>query len=304
MNVCISSAIRIEVVKAAMDSGAGTDPLHDDVLPSRPGPFRRGTYGDNAEGPKGDIEWVVHFTTGSEAIDLAMAMARGYTGNPDLIALRTAYHGPTSAAQSVTGIAAGAIRGCPATSPSWPSRTSIAASSGAMRGRAYLDEIERVIQTSTTGRVAGILIESVQGYGGIIEMPPAICPARRNRCGRRAACISPTKCNPASAAPAGIVGLRGRRGDPDIVVMAKGISTASRWARWWRGARSPSRWARGSCSTPTVEPHFLRRGAGGVAGAEARPTAGECATGWRRSAETVAGPLPEISRHRRRAGAG
>ena len=55
--------------------------------------------------PDGNIDWVVHFTSsGAEAVDLAMAMARGYTGNLDMLALRSAYHGPTSAAQSVTGI--------------------------------------------------------------------------------------------------------------------------------------------------------------------------------------------------------
>ena len=36
------------------------------------------------KGPKGDVEWVVHFTnSGAEAIDLAMTMARTYTGNLD-----------------------------------------------------------------------------------------------------------------------------------------------------------------------------------------------------------------------------
>ena len=49
---------------------------------------------------------MVHFTnSGSEAVDLALTMAREYTGNLDVLALRTAYHGPTAAAQSVTGIA-------------------------------------------------------------------------------------------------------------------------------------------------------------------------------------------------------
>jgi acetylornithine/N-succinyldiaminopimelate aminotransferase len=48
----------------------------------------------------------VFFTnSGAEAVDLAMTMARTYTGNLDLLALRTAYHGPTAAAQSITGIA-------------------------------------------------------------------------------------------------------------------------------------------------------------------------------------------------------
>ena len=35
----------------------------------------------------------------------------------------------------------------------------------------YLDEIERTLKFSTTGSVAGIFVESVQGYGGIIRMP-------------------------------------------------------------------------------------------------------------------------------------
>ena len=47
----------------------------------------------------------VFFTnSGAEAVDLALTMARGYTGNLDMLALRNGYHGPTAAAQSVTGI--------------------------------------------------------------------------------------------------------------------------------------------------------------------------------------------------------
>lgn len=117
-------------------------------------------------------DWVVHFTnSGSEAVDLAMVMARTYTGNLDLLALRTAYHGPTSGAQSLTGIAA--FR-----HPGMPGNVAFVAEPNQYRGifgpgtTPYLDEIERVIATATTGRVAGIFVESVQGYGGIIEMPP------------------------------------------------------------------------------------------------------------------------------------
>ena len=116
-------------------------------------------------------EWVVHFTnSGSEAIDLAMVMARTFTGNLDLLALRTAYHGPTSAAQSLTGIAG--FR-----HPGMPGNVAFVAEPNQYRGifgpgtEPYLDEIDRVIATATTGRVAGIFVESVQGYGGIVEMP-------------------------------------------------------------------------------------------------------------------------------------
>jgi alanine-glyoxylate transaminase/(R)-3-amino-2-methylpropionate-pyruvate transaminase len=167
---------------------------------------------------------VVHFTnSGSEAIDLAMVMARTYSGNLDLLALRTAYHGPTSAAQSLTGISG--FR-----HPGMPGNVAFVPEPNQYRGifgpgtEPYLDEIERVIATSTTGRVAGIFVESVQGYGGIVEMPKGYMSGAAERV-RAAGGIYV-----ADEVQSGF----GRTGDhmwgfeadgvvPDIVVMAKGI---------------------------------------------------------------------------------
>ena len=173
--------------------------------------------------PKGH-EWVVHFTnSGSEAIDLAMVMARTYTGNMDLLALRTAYHGPTSAAQSLTGIAG--FR-----HPGMPGNVAFVAEPNQYRGifgagtEPYLDEIERTIAGATTGKVAGIFVESVQGYGGIVEMPPGYMSGAAERV-RAAGGLYV-----ADEVQSGF----GRTGEhmwgfeadgvvPDIVVMAKGI---------------------------------------------------------------------------------
>jgi alanine-glyoxylate transaminase/(R)-3-amino-2-methylpropionate-pyruvate transaminase len=88
----------------------------------------------------------------------------------------------------------------------------------------YLDEIDRVIDSSTSGRLAGMIIEPVQGYGGIVPMPEGYIAGAFERVRAR-----------------GGVGIIdevqsgvGRTGDhfwafeghgvvPDIVVMAKGI---------------------------------------------------------------------------------
>lgn len=174
--------------------------------------------------PDGDIEWVVHFTnSGSEAIDLAMTMARTYTGNLDLLALRTAYHGPTAAAQSITGISGWRH-------PGMPGNVAFVAEPNQYRGifgegvDPYLDEIERTIQTATTGQIAGMFIESVQGYGGIIEMPKGYMTGAAERVRAAGGLLI------ADEVQAGF----GRTGDhmwgferdgviPDIVVMAKGI---------------------------------------------------------------------------------
>lgn len=121
--------------------------------------------------PAGE-EWVVHFTnSGAEAIDLAMMMARAYTGNLDLIALRNSYHGASYGAQSVTGV--GNFRH----NVGQLSNISFAAEPDQYRGifgpgtQAYLDDLDRVISYTTTKKLAGMLIEPVQGYGGIVEMP-------------------------------------------------------------------------------------------------------------------------------------
>ena len=117
-------------------------------------------------------DWVVHFTnSGTEAIDLAMMMARGYTGNPDLIALRNSYHGATYGAQAITGVKnfrhnVGHL-----------SNITFAVEPSQYRGifgqgtQPYLDDLDRTITYTTSGAVAGMVIEPVQGYGGIVEMP-------------------------------------------------------------------------------------------------------------------------------------
>ncbi|RKF16768.1 aspartate aminotransferase family protein [Roseovarius spongiae] len=169
-------------------------------------------------------EWVVHFTnSGAEAIDLAMTMARTFTGNLDLLALRTAYHGPTAAAQSVTGIAGWRHPGMPGNVAFVPEPNQYRGIFGAGT-QPYLDEIARVIATATTGRLAGMLIESVQGYGGIVGMPEGYLSGAAERVRAAGGLYI------ADEVQSGF----GRTGDhfwafekdgvvPDIVVMAKGL---------------------------------------------------------------------------------
>jgi alanine-glyoxylate transaminase / (R)-3-amino-2-methylpropionate-pyruvate transaminase len=117
-------------------------------------------------------EWVVHFTnSGAEAIDLAMMMARCATGNQDIIALRNSYHGATYGAQAVTGV--GNFRH----NTGQLSNITFAAEPNQYRGifgkgsQPYLDDLERTISYTTSGALAAILVEPVQGYGGIVPVP-------------------------------------------------------------------------------------------------------------------------------------
>ncbi len=225
MNVCISVGhSHPRVVAAAMEQAQELTHCTTMFYHPVPAHFAEELAATMPKGPKGDMEWVVHFTnSGSEAIDLAMTMARTATGNLDLLSLRTAYHGPTAAAQSITGISGWRH-------PGMPGNVAFVPEPNQYRGifgpgtQPYLDEIDRTIQTATTGRLAGIFIESVQGYGGIIEMPPGYLSGAAERVRAAGGLYI------ADEVQSGF----GRTGDhmwafeadgviPDIVVLAKGI---------------------------------------------------------------------------------
>ncbi|MCP5087400.1 MAG: aspartate aminotransferase family protein [Rhodobacteraceae bacterium] len=225
MNVCISVGhSHPKVVAAAMEQAQElthcTTMFHHPI----PAHFAEELAVTMPKGDKGDVEWVVHFTnSGSEAVDLAMAMARTYTGNVDLLALRSGYHGPTSGAQSITGIAGFRHPGMPGGVAFVPEPNQYRGIFGAGTGP-YLDEIERTIQSATLGKVAGMFVESVQGYGGIVEMPPGYMTGAAERARAAGGLYI------ADEVQSGF----GRTGDhmwgfeadgviPDIVVMAKGI---------------------------------------------------------------------------------
>lgn len=170
-------------------------------------------------------DWVVHFTnSGAEAIDLALVMARAYTGNIDILSLRTSYHGATMGAQAVTGIAGfrhnvpqlGGVAFVPE-----PNQYRGVFGPGT---QPYLDEVDQAIATATSGRLAGMIMETVQGYGGIIEMPPGYIAGafERVRAAGGLAIIDEVQSGFARTGD-NFWAFEAHGVVPDIVVMAKGI---------------------------------------------------------------------------------
>lgn len=221
MNVCISVGhSHPQVVAAAMEQAQSL--THCTTMFYHPTPAHLAE--ELAQCMPDGVEWVVHFTnSGAEAIDLAMAMARTYTGNTDLLSLRTAYHGPTAAAQSITGISSWRH-------PGMPGNVAFVAEPNQYRGvfgtgtQPYLDEIDRTIASATNGHVAGMFVESVQGYGGIIAMPPGYMSGAAERV--RAAgglYIADEVQSGFGRTGEHMWGFESDNVIPDIVVMAKGL---------------------------------------------------------------------------------
>ena len=170
-------------------------------------------------------DWVVHFmNSGAEAADLALLMARSYTGNIDFLALRGGYHGATFGAQSLTGIS-GFRHNVPLLGG-----IHHVANPDVYRGvygdalPPYLDEIERTVNYATSGKLAGIIVEPIQGYGGIVPMLPGYIAGAFERV--RAAggvCVIDEVQSGFGRTGSDFWAFQGHGVVPDIVIMAKGI---------------------------------------------------------------------------------
>jgi 4-aminobutyrate aminotransferase len=117
-----------------------------------------------------------YFTnSGTEADETAMVLARIYTGQTEIIALRHAYHGRSVTNMTASGhstwkhgpsIAPGFVHAhapycyrCP---------FNLKPESCAME---CASDVEELIQTSTTGQVAAFIAEPIMGVGGFITPP-------------------------------------------------------------------------------------------------------------------------------------
>ena len=108
-------------------------------------------------------------------------LARCYTGHSEIVALRHSYHGRSALGTTLTG--QGTWRGSDVAA----SRVSVHAHNAYCYrcpfGLTYpscnlkcAEDVEELIRTTTTGRVAGFIAEPIQGVGGFITPPKEYFP--------------------------------------------------------------------------------------------------------------------------------
>jgi alanine-glyoxylate transaminase/(R)-3-amino-2-methylpropionate-pyruvate transaminase len=121
-----------------------------------------------------DVTYFVN--SGSEANDLAITMARLYTGHTDVIALRNAYHGGSPSAMGLTSHHTWkypTLQGpyvhhalCPE-----PYRSSLGGTPEEIAAASAAD-IADLVRYSTPGRIAAFIAEPIQGVGGVTSGAP------------------------------------------------------------------------------------------------------------------------------------
>ena len=123
----------------------------------------------------GNLRQSFFTNSGTEANETAITLARCFTGSSEIIALRHSYHGRSALAMAITGNAAWK------TGPQMQPGIVYAHNAYCYRcpfGLTYPDcgvrcaqDFEELIRTTTSGRVAGVIAEPIQGVGGFITPP-------------------------------------------------------------------------------------------------------------------------------------
>jgi alanine-glyoxylate transaminase/(R)-3-amino-2-methylpropionate-pyruvate transaminase len=176
----------------------------------------------------GDLKVCYFVNSGSEANDLALLMARAYTGNFDVIALRNCYHGGSMSTMGLTAHSAWkfnvphsfGVHHAVTPDPyrgTW-GRTDPDA------GKNYAADVKSLIDYASSGQVAGFIAESIQGVGGVVVFPDGYLQQTYQHV--RAAgglCIADEVQTGFGRTGTNFWGFESQGVVPDIVTMAKGI---------------------------------------------------------------------------------
>ena len=122
------------------------------------------------------LQTTLFLNSGSEAIDAAINLARLYTGSDEIIALRYGYSGNSVLATNLTGQAPwrGAnsnVAGIKHAIAPYPYRSPFG-EDDQTNAALFAQDLEDVIRTTTSGRPAAFLAETILGVGGFVVPPP------------------------------------------------------------------------------------------------------------------------------------
>ena len=166
--------------------------------------------------------------SGTEADETAVMMAQIYTGNQEFIVLRYSYSGRSALAQSMT--AHSTWRALPsqvasikhALSPycyRCPLKTTYPAC-----GLACAEDVEELITTTTTGSIAGMMVEPILGVGGFITPPSEYFKIVAEIVRRYGGVFISDEVQTGFGRTGRMFGIEHSGVQPDMMTMAKGIA--------------------------------------------------------------------------------
>ncbi|MBV9946162.1 MAG: aspartate aminotransferase family protein [Myxococcales bacterium] len=201
----------------------------------------------------GKMEKAFFATSGSEADETAVALAQAHTGRSELIALRHGYSGRTLLGQALTAHANYRL-----------ATTQVAAIKHAHAPYCYrcpfgltypscdvrcAEDIEELIRTTTTGEVAGILVEPLLGVGGVITPPEGWMRRAVEIVRKHGGVFICDEVQTGFGRTGKMWGVDHEGVSPDIVTMAKGIANGFPISAVVTTAAIAGAWTKGNIST-------------------------------------------------------
>jgi 4-aminobutyrate aminotransferase-like enzyme len=179
--------------------------------------------------PGGKLTKTFFTNSGTEADETAILAARLYTGSAEVIALRHGYSGRSALAMAMTGHAAWKLG--PATMPgvvhahnAYCYRCPFGLEYPQCGVRCATD-MEELIRTSTSGRVAALIAEPIQGVGGFITPPKEYFPIAAEIVRRHGGLIISDEVQTGWGRTGGKwFGIEQWDVEPDIITSAKGLA--------------------------------------------------------------------------------
>jgi alanine-glyoxylate transaminase/(R)-3-amino-2-methylpropionate-pyruvate transaminase len=176
---------------------------------------------------------VSYFTnSGSEANEIAILSAREYTGNPDVISLRNAYHGGTQGAMGLTAVGTWKFKGNPTVNvkhapPAYCYRCPYGLEYPGCGVKCARD-VEDIIRYETCGAVACFIAEPIQGVGGAVVPPPEYFPIVYDIVRKYGGlCVADEVQTGFGRTGTKFWGFENWGVTPDVVTMAKGIGNGA-----------------------------------------------------------------------------
>ncbi len=176
----------------------------------------------------GNLKKSFFTASGTEADETAVMMAQIYSGNQEFIVLRHSYSGRSLLAQSMT--AHSNWRAMP---------TQVASVKHALSpycyrcplkstypscGIACAEDVEELIKTTTTGSVAGMMVEPVLGVGGFITPPPEYFSIVAEIVRRYGGVFISDEVQTGFGRTGKMFGIEHSDVQPDMITMAKGMA--------------------------------------------------------------------------------
>jgi 4-aminobutyrate aminotransferase/4-aminobutyrate aminotransferase/(S)-3-amino-2-methylpropionate transaminase len=178
----------------------------------------------NALAPGDFPKKTAFFTTGAEAVENAVKIARAHTGRPGVIAISGGFHGRTMMGMALTGKVVPYKVGF----GPFPGDTYHVPFPVELHGVSVDDAIAGIRNLFRADidpkRVAAIIIEPVQGEGGFYVAPPALMHALRTLCDEHGIVLIADEVQTGFARTGKIFAMEHYDVAPDLTTMAKSLA--------------------------------------------------------------------------------